>query len=108
MEAQERRALLTARKLMETKLHDIELSVRGIQRGFGVKVGKTTPARFAGQIKHPVSGHPHLEAIAESLLTARIAPRREFNRLEQDVRAMGARLLMSCSQPPSPLNLNRL
>jgi transposase len=35
MEAQERRALLTARKLIQTKLHDIELSLRGILRGFG-------------------------------------------------------------------------
>jgi transposase len=57
-------------------------------RGFGLKVGKTTPARFAERIKQLVVGHPHLEAIAESLLTARVALRREFNRLEKQVRAM--------------------
>jgi transposase len=96
IEAQERRALLTARKLLQTKLRDIESSVRGILRGFG----KTTSARFDGRIKHLVVGHPHLEAIAESLLTARVALRREFNRLEKQVRAMArsdsrARLLMS-------------
>jgi transposase len=88
MEAQERRALLTARKLMQTKLQDIELSLRGILRGFGLKVGKTTPARFATRITELVAGHPHLEAVAESLLTARVALRREFNRLEKQVRAI--------------------
>jgi transposase len=35
MEAQERRAILTARKLLQSKLQDIEFSVRGILRGFG-------------------------------------------------------------------------
>src|SRR5262252_4083538 len=46
--AQETRALLTARKLVQVKLHDIELSLRGILRGFGLKVGPTTPTRFEG------------------------------------------------------------
>lgn len=40
--AQEVRALLTARKLIQGKLHDIEMSIRGILRGFGLKVGPTT------------------------------------------------------------------
>ena len=41
--AQEVRALLIARKLLQGKLHDVEMSLRGILRGFGVKVGQTTP-----------------------------------------------------------------
>ena len=41
--AQEVRALLTARKLVQTKHHDIEMSLRGVLRGFGLKVGATTP-----------------------------------------------------------------
>jgi transposase len=49
--AQETRALLTARKLVQVKLHDIEMSLRGILRGFGLKVGPTTPARFEGRIR---------------------------------------------------------
>ena len=40
--AQETRAVLTARKLVQSKLRDIENSLRGILRGFGLKVGKTT------------------------------------------------------------------
>ena len=40
--AQELRAVLTARKLVQSKLRDVENSLRGILRGFGLKVGKTT------------------------------------------------------------------
>ena len=35
--AQEMRALLTARKLVQSKLHDVEMSLRGILRGFGLE-----------------------------------------------------------------------
>src|SRR5437016_14308984 len=35
--AQEVRALLTARKLLQTKNHDVEMSLRGVLRGFGLK-----------------------------------------------------------------------
>jgi transposase len=43
MEAQETRAMLTARKLLQKELLETESSLRGILRGFGLKVGKTTP-----------------------------------------------------------------
>jgi transposase len=45
--AQEVRALLTARKLLQGKLHDVEMSIRGVLRGFGLKVGATTPRTYA-------------------------------------------------------------
>ena len=38
--AQETRALLTARKLLQSKQHDVEMSLRGMLRGFGLKVGR--------------------------------------------------------------------
>src|ERR1700709_291326 len=47
MGAQEIRAVLTARKLVQSKLRDIENHLRGILRGFGLKVGKTTNRSFA-------------------------------------------------------------
>jgi transposase len=100
MVAQETRALLTARKLVQAKLHDIEMSLRGILRGFGLKVGPTTPVRFEERIRELVAGHPSLEVIAEGLLAARVALRRQFDRFEKQVRATArcdtrARLLMS-------------
>jgi hypothetical protein len=48
MAAQEVRALLTARKLVQSKLYDIEMSLRGILRGFGLKVGPTPLQRVVG------------------------------------------------------------
>src|ERR1700738_964660 len=47
--AQEVRALLTARKLLQTKNHDVEMSLRGVLRGFGLKVGPTTPRTFGSR-----------------------------------------------------------
>ena len=100
MDAQEVRAVLTARKLVQTKLLDVENSLRGILRGFGLKVGKTTPRSFAGRIQELVDGQPNLEAIGEALLSVRAVLQREFNAFERRVRAMArlnarTRLLMS-------------
>jgi transposase len=67
--AQEVRAVLTARRLVQSKLHDVEMSLRGVLRGFGLKVGPTTPRRFAGRIRELVAGQATLTAIAEALLT---------------------------------------
>lgn len=98
--AQETRAVLTARKLVQSKLRDVENSLRGILRGFGLKVGTTTPRRFAGRIKELVTGHPMLEAVATSLLVVHEVLLREFNGFERRVRTMArsdarAKLLMS-------------
>src|SRR5918997_1598584 len=38
--AQEVRALLVARKQLQAKMRDVELSLRGLLRGFGLKVGE--------------------------------------------------------------------
>jgi transposase len=98
--AQEMRALLTARKLVQSKLHDIQNSVRGILRGFGLKVGETTPTRFSGRIKELVTGHPSLELIAEALLAVHAVLLREFKSFEKRLRRTArsdtrTRLLMS-------------
>jgi transposase len=100
MAAQEVRAILTARKLVQSKLLDVENSLRGILRGFGLKVGKTTRMNFAGRIRELVKGHPNLKTIGEALLSVRAVLLGEFNAFEKRVRAMShsnanARLLMS-------------
>jgi transposase len=46
MPAQEMRALLTTRKLVLNKRIDMEMGLRGILRGFGLKIGPTTPRNF--------------------------------------------------------------
>ncbi|HEX8808502.1 MAG TPA: IS110 family transposase [Xanthobacteraceae bacterium] len=100
MAAQQTRAVLTARKLLQNKLRDIEASLRGTLRGFGLKVGKTTPKRFASRVMELVAGDPSLQTIAEALLAVHAVLLREFNGFERRVRAMArqdakARLLMS-------------
>jgi transposase len=98
--AQEVRAVLTARKLVQTKLHDVEMSLRGILRGFGLKVGRTTPRTFEARIRELVTGHPTLTDIAEALLSARAVLHKQFQVFERRVRRLArgddrARLLMS-------------
>jgi transposase len=100
MAAQETRAILSARKLVQAKLHDVEMSLRGILRGFGLKVGKTTPRQFEGRIRELVAGHASLEVVATALLAVRAVLLREFTAFEKRVRSMArsdarARLLIS-------------
>jgi transposase len=100
IEAQEMRAMLTARKLVQKALHEVEMSLRGVLRGFGLKVGKVAPSRFEARIRELVAGHPSLETIATALLAVRATLRREFNGFETRLRATArshtrARLLMS-------------
>jgi transposase len=100
LSAQETRAVLTARKLAQSKLHDVEMSLRGVLRGFGLKVGKTTPKTFEGRILELVEGHPTLEGIAGALLRARQSLAHAFTELERRARTLArqsrsARLLMS-------------
>lgn len=48
--AQDVRALLVGRKLLQGKLLDVELSIRGILRGYGLKVGEVSRGRFEARI----------------------------------------------------------
>ena len=98
--AQETRALLTARKLVQGKLYDIEMSLRGILRGFGLKVGRTTKAGFASRIMELTEHHPALKAIAKALLAVHEVLLKELNGFEKQVRKLArgddrARLLMT-------------
>jgi transposase len=100
IEAQETRAVLTARKLLQSKLRDIENSLRGVLRGFGLKVGKTTERTFAARISELVAGHPGLAPVAQALLAAHAVLLREFNGLDKQVQKLArlhpqTRLLMT-------------
>jgi len=83
--SQEVRALLVARKQLQHKLTDIELSIRGILRGFGLKVGKVTKTEFEKRIRELVTGHAMLTQIAEAMLSARNTLLIQFNKLHKAV-----------------------
>ena len=53
--------MLTARKLLVGKLRDIEFGIRGLLRGFGLKVGMVSKGTYEAQIRELVLGHPMLE-----------------------------------------------
>ena len=81
--AQEIRALLTARKLLQGKQHDIELGLRGVLRGFGLKLGQVGKARYEARVRELVAGQPMLEVLAAAMLQARAALKAEFAALHR-------------------------
>src|SRR5918997_1012232 len=86
--AQEVRALLVGRKLLQGKLVDVELSIRGILRGFGLNLGEASKGRFAARVRELVAGQPTLERVAEPMLRARDALRSEYLALHRAVLAI--------------------
>jgi len=86
--AQEVRALLVARRLLQTKLLDVEFSIRGILRGFGLKMGEVSKGRFVARVRELAAGHLMLERITEPMLRAREALRTEYARLHGEMLAI--------------------
>src|ERR687890_695431 len=86
--AQEVRALLMARKQLQAKMRDVELSLRGLLRGFGLKVGEISKGQYAARVRSLVVGHAMLEQIAEAMLQAREALRTEFGKLHRTMLAI--------------------
>lgn len=85
MGAQEVRALLVARKQLLGRLIDVELSIRGILRGFGLKVATVTRKNFEVRIRELVTGQVILERIAMAMLSARAALKAEYAKLHKAV-----------------------
>jgi len=86
--SQEVRALLVARKQLLGRLIDVELSIRGILRGFGLKVGPVTRKEFEARIRELVMGQATLERIADAMLSARAALKAEYEKLHKAVLAI--------------------
>ena len=98
--AQETRAVLQARRLMKDKQHDVELSLRGLLRNFGLKLGKVTPKTYEARVRELVAGHPILAALAEAMLAARAALMAQYSGLHRQMLGLArssakARLLMT-------------
>src|SRR6202158_2904144 len=86
MSAQETRAVLTSRKLVQSKLQDVEKHLRGILRGFGLRVSKSTNSTFGRRILELVANHASLATIAKALLPVHAVLLREFKAFEKQVR----------------------
>jgi len=85
--SQNRRALLTARKLLQEKAIAIENDIRGLLRNFGLKVGIIGKVRFEDRIRELVAGLPDLAEVIACLLAARQSLRERFATLHRKVLA---------------------
>jgi transposase len=83
--SQEVRALLVARKQLLDKLLDVEASIRGILRGFGLKLGFVTRKDFDARVRELSAGHTLLTNIFEAMLGARATLQTEYGKLHKAV-----------------------
>lgn len=83
--AQDTRALLVGRKLLQGKLLDVELSIRGILRGYGLKVGEVSRGRFEARILELITGHATLSMVVGAMLAARAALWGEFTKIHREM-----------------------
>jgi len=86
--AKEVRALLTARKAVQQGMLALEMSLRGLLRNFGLKVGAISRGRFEHRIRELAADNVMLDAATEPLLRARASLRHELARLERHVRGL--------------------
>ena len=64
------------------------MSLRGVLRGFGLKVGPTTPKTFEGRVRDLVAQHATLRTIADALLKARAVLEQEFKAIDKRLYAL--------------------
>jgi transposase len=88
VEAREQRALLTARSVLVRRLRDLENSVRGLLRGFGLRLPRLLRGRWDAGVRETVAGHPVLPAVLEPLLLACSALRDQLAVLDKRVRVI--------------------
>ena len=86
--AQEVRAVLSARKAVQQGMIALEMSLRGLLRNFGLKVGTISRGRFEHRIRQLAAGNPMLEAATEPMLRARASLRQELAGFERRVRQL--------------------
>jgi transposase len=83
--SQHRRALLSARKLLQEKAIAIENDIRGRLRNFGLRVGAVGRGGFEARIRDLVGDRPELLEIMLPLLAARRVLRDRFAELRRRV-----------------------
>lgn len=81
-DAQENRTLLAARKMLQSKCIDLEMSLRGLLRGYGLKVAQTTRKAFEGRVRGLAAAVSGLATAVDALLKARAALLDQFRTLD--------------------------
>ena len=86
--AQKTRAVLSARKAIQQNMIALEMSLRGLLRNFGLKVGAISRGKFEARIRELANGNPMLETATGPMLRARGSLRQELAVLEKQVRQL--------------------
>ena len=63
--------MLSARKSIQQAIINLELSMRGVLRNFGLKLGHVTRIRYEARVRELVEQNEILSASTEALLRAR-------------------------------------
>lgn len=84
--AQELRALLSTRPALQKAVLDIEQSLRGVLRNFGLTLGPISKGRYEERVRELVSGNIMLEAASQAVLGARDRLRYELAGVERQLR----------------------
>lgn len=79
--SQRLKVLLTARKLLKSKLLDIEADLRGVLKNFGLKLGKVGPRHFEDRVRELASFDSFVAEVVEPVHTARHVLREQYDRL---------------------------
>ncbi len=80
--------MLGARKPIRQGMLALEMSLRGLLRNFGLKVGAISRGRFEHRIRELSAGNSMLEAATQPMLRARASLRQELGGLERRVRQL--------------------
>jgi transposase len=71
--ARELRFLLTACQTLMRKLIDVELTIRGMLRSFGLKMGKVQKRQFEARVRELADDRPNLMKALRPMLKTRQA-----------------------------------
>lgn len=85
LESQRLRVLLSSRAIVRDKMVDIEISIRGLLRNFGLRVGAVTRSKYEARIRELVGEDRYLQAAIFPLLAALRAMREQFAALHKQV-----------------------
>lgn len=80
--------MLGARRAVKQGFIALEMSLRGLFRNFGLKVGTISRGRFEQRIRELTASNPILETATEPMLRTRASLRQELAGLERRVRQL--------------------
>lgn len=89
--ARDLRLMLSARDTLARRIRELDNSIRGLLRGFGLRISKGARGRFSTLVQEVIEGNPVLQQAFTPLLAARDTMASEFSKLDKLVRDQSRR-----------------